>query len=139
MNAPKMRSKVVSAIVRLPRRRSRPLSVSFCQEAAKRESSISAGLSPVAPNAPNHDSSTTVGRRAGRGRAGALASERGAVLICARKKASSSSSDEKATAAARALVPLDQEPKVVVFMPGDHAPSFLASAKPLRGDGAAAV
>ncbi|CAD6336193.1 unnamed protein product [Miscanthus lutarioriparius] len=61
------------------------------------------------------------------------------VLICARKKASSSSSDEKATAAARALVPLDQEPKVVVFMPGDHAPSFLASAKPLRGDGAAAV
>nr|AGT15946.1 hypothetical protein SHCRBa_137_O14_F_70 [Saccharum hybrid cultivar R570] len=60
------------------------------------------------------------------------------VLICTRKKASSSS-DEKAAAAARALVPLDREPKVVVFMPGDHAPSFLASAKPLGGDGAAAV
>jgi len=48
------------------------------------------------------------------------------VLICTRKKASSSSfsrqkADEKA--AARALAPLDQEPKVVVvFMPGgDHA------------------
>ena len=61
------------------------------------------------------------------------------VLICARKKAWSSSSDEKAAEAAHTLVPLDREPKVVVFMPGHHAPSFLASAKPLRGDGAAAV
>ncbi|XP_066373700.1 protein GLUTAMINE DUMPER 6-like [Miscanthus floridulus] len=61
------------------------------------------------------------------------------VLICTRKKASASSSDEKAAAAARALVPLDREPKVVVFMPGDHAPSFLASVKPLGGDGTAAV
>ncbi|XP_066379080.1 protein GLUTAMINE DUMPER 6-like [Miscanthus floridulus] len=62
------------------------------------------------------------------------------VLICTRKKASSSSSDEKAAAAARALVPLDRVPKVVVFMPGDdRAPSFLASVKPLGGDGAAAV
>ena len=64
------------------------------------------------------------------------------VLICTRKKTpSSSSSDEKAAAdAARALAPLDREPKVVVFMPGDHAPSFLASAKPLGGDdGTAAV
>ncbi len=69
-----MRSNVVSAIVRLPRLRSRPLSVSLCQEAAKRESSISAGLSAVAPNAPNHDSSTTVRRRAGRCRVGAVAS-----------------------------------------------------------------
>ena len=62
------------------------------------------------------------------------------VLICTRKKASASSSDEKAAAAARALVPLDRVPKVVVFMPGDdRAPSFLASVKPLGGDGAAAV
>ncbi|CAD6343476.1 unnamed protein product [Miscanthus lutarioriparius] len=62
------------------------------------------------------------------------------VLICTHKKASSSSSDEKAAAAARALVPLDRVPKVVVFMPGDdRAPSFLASVKPLGGDGAAAV
>ena len=63
------------------------------------------------------------------------------VLICTRKKASSSSSDEKAAAAAaRALVPLDRVPKVVVFMPGDdRAPSFLASVKPLGGDGTAAV
>ena len=67
------------------------------------------------------------------------------VLICTRRRttspsSSSSSSDEKAAAAARALVPLDREPKVVVFMPGDHAPSFLASAKPLGGDdGTAAV
>src|SRR6187399_440351 len=88
MNAPKMRSKVVSAMVRLPRRRSRPLSLSFCHDAAKRESSISAGLSPVAPNAPNQDSSTTVGRRAGRGRAGAAASERALVLIRARRSPS---------------------------------------------------
>ena len=42
MKAPKMRSKVVSAMVRLPRRRSRPLSASFCHDAVKRESSISA-------------------------------------------------------------------------------------------------
>ncbi|EER88683.1 protein GLUTAMINE DUMPER 6 [Sorghum bicolor] len=68
------------------------------------------------------------------------------VLICTRRRttspsSSSSSSDEKAAAAARALVPLDREPKVVVFMPGDgHAPSFLASVKPLAaGDGAAAA
>ncbi|CAD6343475.1 unnamed protein product [Miscanthus lutarioriparius] len=62
------------------------------------------------------------------------------VLICTRKKASSSSSRQEADEkAARALAPLDREPKVVVFMPGDHAPSFLASAKPLHGDGAAAV
>ncbi|XP_066373022.1 protein GLUTAMINE DUMPER 4-like [Miscanthus floridulus] len=54
------------------------------------------------------------------------------VLICTRKKASASSSDEKAAA-------VDREPKVVVFMPGDHAPSFLASVKPLGGDGTAAV
>jgi hypothetical protein len=60
------------------------------------------------------------------------------VLICTRKKASLSS-DEKKAAAARGPVSLDQEPTVVVFMPGDHAPSFLASAKPLGGDGAAAV
>src|SRR6476619_9176 len=85
MNAPKMRSKVVSAMVRLPRRRSRPLSLSFCHDAAKRESSISAGLSPVAPNAPNQDSSTTVGRRAGRGRAGAEASDGDVALIRARR------------------------------------------------------
>jgi hypothetical protein len=70
-----------------------------------------------------------------------------AVLICMRKKLPSSSpqgADEKAAAeaaaAARALDPLHREPKVVVFMPGDHdAPSFVASAKPLGGDGAAAV
>jgi hypothetical protein len=61
------------------------------------------------------------------------------VLICTRKKASSSSDEQKAAAAARALVPLGREPTVVVFMPGDHAPSFLASAKPLGGDGEAAV
>ena len=87
MNAPKMRSKVVSAMVRLPRRRSRPLWVSFCHDAAKRESSISVGLSPVALKAPNHDSSTTVGRRAGRCRAGAEASGCEAALIGACRSA----------------------------------------------------
>src|SRR5204863_35372 len=56
MNAPKMRSKVVSAMVRLPRRRSRPLWFSFCQDAAKRESSISAGLSPVEPKTTTRNS-----------------------------------------------------------------------------------
>src|SRR5436190_7885933 len=82
MNAPKMRSKVVSAMVRLPRRRSRPLWVSVCHDAAKRESSISAGLSLVAPKAPNQDSSTTVRRRVGR--AGAELSETEVALIRAR-------------------------------------------------------
>lgn len=63
------------------------------------------------------------------------------VLICTRKKASSSrrrddgAADERA-ARALALAPLDREPKVVVFMPGDRAqPSFLASVKPLGGGG----
>ncbi|KAL6874058.1 hypothetical protein ACP4OV_014140 [Aristida adscensionis] len=55
------------------------------------------------------------------------------VLICSRRKPSSSSrrDEEAAAAAARALAPLDREPKVVVIMAGDLAPSFLASAKPL--------
>ncbi|TVU08223.1 hypothetical protein EJB05_41620, partial [Eragrostis curvula] len=54
------------------------------------------------------------------------------VLICTRRKPSSRSAagDEEA-ASVRVLVPLDREPKVVVIMAGDHAPSFLASAKPL--------
>nr|ACG25654.1 hypothetical protein [Zea mays] len=57
------------------------------------------------------------------------------VLICTRKKASSSSRRDGA-ARALALAPLDREPKVVVFMPGDRAqPSFLASVKPLGGGG----
>jgi hypothetical protein len=32
-----------------------------------------------------------------------------------------------------------REPKVIVFMPGDHASSFLDSITPLGGDGAAVV
>lgn len=58
------------------------------------------------------------------------------VLICTRKKASSSRRRDDGAADERAaLAPLDREPKVVVFMPGDRAqPSFLASVKPLGGD-----
>ncbi|PWZ07934.1 hypothetical protein Zm00014a_002760 [Zea mays] len=59
------------------------------------------------------------------------------VLICTRKKASSSRRRDDGAADERAaLAPLDREPKVVVFMPGDRAqPSFLASVKPLGGGG----
>lgn len=46
------------------------------------------------------------------------------------------SSRRDGAARALALAPLDREPKVVVFMPGDRAqPSFLASVKPLGGGG----
>ncbi|XP_062178825.1 protein GLUTAMINE DUMPER 5-like [Phragmites australis] len=72
------------------------------------------------------------------------------VLICTRRKTSSRQEADEKAAFGRVLVPLDREPKVVVIMAGEHAPSFLASAKPLafvpapapRGaeaDGAAAV
>ncbi|GJN38882.1 hypothetical protein PR202_gb27961 [Eleusine coracana subsp. coracana] len=53
------------------------------------------------------------------------------VLICTRRKPSSGSSRRGGDDAVRVLVPLDREPKVVVIMAGDTAPSFLASAKPL--------
>ncbi|KAL6603022.1 hypothetical protein ACP70R_043383 [Stipagrostis hirtigluma subsp. patula] len=55
------------------------------------------------------------------------------VLICTRRKPSRlrrGPADEEASSV-RVLVPLDREPKVVVIMAGDSAPSFLASAKPL--------
>ncbi|KAL6603023.1 hypothetical protein ACP70R_043384 [Stipagrostis hirtigluma subsp. patula] len=70
------------------------------------------------------------------------------VLICTRRKPSSRSrragADEEAAASSvRVLAPLDrEEPKVVVIMAGDRAPSFLASAKPLAvvpAEAAAAV
>ncbi|CAL5048821.1 unnamed protein product [Urochloa decumbens] len=48
------------------------------------------------------------------------------VLICTRRKPS-----RDLEAQATSLAPLDREPKVVVIMAGDLAPSFLASAKPL--------
>lgn len=54
------------------------------------------------------------------------------VLICTRRKPSSRSGGGDGEASSvRVLVPLDREPKVVVIMAGDHAPTFLASAKPL--------
>ncbi|CAN6201052.1 unnamed protein product [Urochloa humidicola] len=66
------------------------------------------------------------------------------VLICTRRRPSSG--DDLEASSARALQPLDREPKLVVIMAGDDLPSFLAiaSAKPLAfaaadGGGAAAV
>ncbi|GJM97928.1 hypothetical protein PR202_ga14891 [Eleusine coracana subsp. coracana] len=53
------------------------------------------------------------------------------VLICTRRKPSSGSSRRGGDDAVRVLVPLDREPKIVVIMAGDSAPSFLASARPL--------
>ncbi|CAN6194179.1 unnamed protein product [Urochloa humidicola] len=58
------------------------------------------------------------------------------VLICTRRKPTrrAGAADleaQDASSAARALAPLDREPKVVVVMAGDLAPSFLARAKPL--------
>ena len=74
-----MRSKVVSAMrAAAAPARSRPLSALVLP--GRREARVARSaprLSAVAPNAPNHDSSATVGRRAGRGRVGAAASARG--------------------------------------------------------------
>jgi hypothetical protein len=60
------------------------------------------------------------------------------VLICTRRKPSwrrrgAGIGDEAASSSpsARALAPLDREPKVVVVMAGHDLPSFLASVKPL--------
>ncbi|KAF0931392.1 hypothetical protein E2562_004529 [Oryza meyeriana var. granulata] len=55
------------------------------------------------------------------------------VLVCTRRKhgGGGGRDDEEATTSVKVLVPLDREPKVVVIMAGDIAPSFLASAKPL--------
>jgi hypothetical protein len=53
------------------------------------------------------------------------------VLICARRKPSSRRGGDEEAASVRVLVPLDREPKVVVIMAGDAAPSFLASSRPL--------
>ncbi|XP_062227682.1 protein GLUTAMINE DUMPER 3-like [Phragmites australis] len=74
------------------------------------------------------------------------------VLICARRKPSSRSrrgAGGELAGPVRVLAPLDREPKVVVIMAGDHAPSFFASVKPLafaptgprsaEAEGAAAV
>lgn len=54
------------------------------------------------------------------------------VLVCMRRKNhGDAGSSASAAASVKVLVPLDREPKVVVIMAGDTAPSFLASAKPL--------
>ncbi|KAG8075220.1 hypothetical protein GUJ93_ZPchr0006g46065 [Zizania palustris] len=54
------------------------------------------------------------------------------VLVCTRRKPGGREDEEAAAAASvKALAPLDREPKVVVIMAGDIAPSFIASAKPL--------
>ncbi|KAJ1260003.1 hypothetical protein BS78_10G198900 [Paspalum vaginatum] len=57
------------------------------------------------------------------------------VLLCTRRKPSrrGADDDDEAQRAAVLIAPLDREdPKVVVFMPGDrHAPSFVASTRPL--------
>ncbi|CAN6216240.1 unnamed protein product [Urochloa humidicola] len=57
------------------------------------------------------------------------------VLICSRRKptrrAGAADLEARDASSARALAPLDREPKVVVVMAGDLAPSFLARAKPL--------
>ncbi|KAL5200227.1 hypothetical protein ABZP36_021430 [Zizania latifolia] len=52
------------------------------------------------------------------------------VLVCTRRKPGGRE-DEEAAASVKGLAPLDREPKVVVIMAGDSAPSFIASAKPL--------
>ncbi|VAI78388.1 unnamed protein product [Triticum turgidum subsp. durum] len=54
------------------------------------------------------------------------------VLVCTRREPSGSSRRGSAAeeASARGMAPLDREPKVVVSMPGDDLPSFLASARP---------
>uniref|UniRef100_A0A0D9WSC3 Uncharacterized protein n=1 Tax=Leersia perrieri TaxID=77586 RepID=A0A0D9WSC3_9ORYZ len=55
------------------------------------------------------------------------------VLVCTRRKHhhGGAGDEESSAAAVKVMVPLDREPKVVVIMAGDTAPSFLASAKPL--------
>ncbi|XP_051199277.1 protein GLUTAMINE DUMPER 6-like [Lolium perenne] len=56
------------------------------------------------------------------------------ILLCTRPKPSGSSrrgsASEEASARGATMAPLDREPKVIVIMPGDHMPSFIASARP---------
>jgi hypothetical protein len=56
------------------------------------------------------------------------------ILRCTRRKPTDSSrrgsASEEESARGATMAPLDREPKVIVIMPGDHMPSFIASARP---------
>jgi hypothetical protein len=56
------------------------------------------------------------------------------ILLCTRRKPTGSSrrgsASEEESARGATMAPLDREPKVIVIMPGDHMPSFIASARP---------